>query len=100
MWTRGSPARRPRDTRHGASARMKTRLTPATLGIVIAAVATPADAPVRRLRLPATAYEYAHEPLPAHFQGARAADNTPADNPISNDGADLPAFCGPIVIGE
>ena len=44
---------------------------------------------MRTLRLPDTAYQYANEPLPPHVQGARAVDNTPADNPITNDGATL-----------
>ena len=43
------------------------------------------------LDLPATPYPYASVVLPAHFQSplVRAMDNTPADNPISDDGATL-----------
>ena len=59
------------------------------LAMVGAAVAAQKVVPVRTLRLPDTAYEYANVPLPAHFQGARAIDNTPGDNPITNDGATL-----------
>src|SRR6185503_9880359 len=62
------------------------------LGIVAmmgAAVAAQTVVPVPTVRLPDTPYEYANEPLPAHFQGAGAVDNTPADNPITNDGATL-----------
>lgn len=47
-------------------------------------------APARRLQLPATPYNYANVPLPAHFQtAARTFDNTPADNPITDHGATL-----------
>jgi cytochrome c peroxidase len=43
------------------------------------------------LDLPATPYAYASVTLPAHFQtpAVRGMDNTPADNPITNDGATL-----------
>ncbi|WP_284721516.1 cytochrome-c peroxidase [Polyangium sorediatum] len=43
------------------------------------------------LDLPATPYNYAAIELPAHFQGplAQDQDNTPANNPITNDGATL-----------
>jgi cytochrome c peroxidase len=41
--------------------------------------------------LPATPYAYADAavPLPPHFAAAEAADNTPADNPITDPGAAL-----------
>ncbi len=68
---------------------MKVPVTLAGLGMLVAAVAAQSGAPVRTLRLPDSAYEYANVPLPAHFQRARAVDNTPADNPITNDGATL-----------
>ncbi|HWU88095.1 MAG TPA: cytochrome c peroxidase [Kofleriaceae bacterium] len=43
------------------------------------------------LDLPATPYPYAEVMLPAHFQTpfVRGMDNTPADNPITDDGATL-----------
>jgi cytochrome c peroxidase len=43
------------------------------------------------LDLPETAYNYADIALPAHFNTdfVRAMDNTPADNPITDDGATL-----------
>lgn len=43
------------------------------------------------LDLPDQPYDYAGMPLPAHFQtpAVVALDNTPADNPITNDGATL-----------
>jgi cytochrome c peroxidase len=68
---------------------MKATLTLMALATWIAALAAQGVVPVRTLRLPTTAYEYANVPLPAHFESARALDNTPADNPISNDGATL-----------
>ena len=68
---------------------MRASITAAALGMMVAAIAVPAAVPVRTLRLPATAYEYASVPLPAHFESARTVDNTPADNPITNDGATL-----------
>lgn len=68
---------------------MKATLTVVALAMVGVALAAQSVVPVRILRLPDTAYEYANVPLPAHFQGARAVDNTPADNPITNDGATL-----------
>src|SRR5262245_33908216 len=39
------------------------------------------------LQLPATPYRYANVELPAHL--ARQDDNTPPDNPLSDDGATL-----------
>jgi len=68
---------------------MKATLTVVAVTMVGAALAAQRVVPVRTLRLPDTAYEYANVPLPAHFQGARAVDNTPADHPITNDGATL-----------
>jgi cytochrome c peroxidase len=42
------------------------------------------------LNLPATPYRYANVELPAHFTEARRNDdNTPPDNPLSDDGATL-----------
>lgn len=43
------------------------------------------------LDLPAAPYNYAHIELPAHYKAslARGFDNTPADNPITDDGATL-----------
>jgi cytochrome c peroxidase len=41
-------------------------------------------------KLPATPYRYANVELPAHFtQPGRNHDNTPLDNPLSDDGATL-----------
>ena len=68
---------------------MNAALTVVVLAIVGAALAAQTAVPVRTLRLPDTPDEYANAPLPAHFQGARAVDNTPADNPITNHGATL-----------
>jgi cytochrome c peroxidase len=68
---------------------MKAALTVVALAIVGAAIAAQKVVPVRTLRLPDTANEYANVSLPAHFQSASAVDNTPADNPITNDGATL-----------
>jgi cytochrome c peroxidase len=61
----------------------------AALAMMGAALAAQTVVPVRTVRLPDTPYEYANVPLPPHFQGAGAVDNTPADNPITNDGATL-----------
>jgi hypothetical protein len=42
------------------------------------------------LKLPAIPYRYANVELPAHFtQPGRNHDNTPPDNPLSDDGATL-----------
>jgi cytochrome c peroxidase len=68
---------------------MKATLTLAALVAVGAALIAQRVEPARTLRLPATAYEYANVPLPAHFERASLVDNTPADNPITNDGATL-----------
>jgi cytochrome c peroxidase len=45
----------------------------------------------RTLRLPDKPYRYADVELPAHFTtaGARRFDNTPRDNPVTDDGATL-----------
>jgi cytochrome c peroxidase len=61
----------------------------AALAMMGATLAAQMVVPARTVRLPDTPYEYANVPLPAHFQGAGAVDNTPADNPITNDGATL-----------
>ena len=43
-----------------------------------------------KLNLPAKPYRYANVELPAHFtQPGRNHDNTPADNPLTDDGATL-----------
>jgi cytochrome c peroxidase len=68
---------------------MKAALTAAVLGMGVAVAAVQLGDPARTLRLPATPYEYANVALPAHFESARAVDNTPGDNPITNDGATL-----------
>lgn len=49
------------------------------------------DAVLSVLDLPIVPYDYAGIELPAHFQRPEvlALDNTPADNPLSNDGATL-----------
>ncbi len=44
--------------------------------------------PLAALNLPATPYNYANQPLPTHIL-AVGADNTPANNPITDDGATL-----------
>ncbi len=62
-----------------------------------AAVDNPADkravtpSTERTLRLPETPYRYADIDLPAHFKtaGARRFDNTPRDNPVTDNGATL-----------
>lgn len=54
--------------------------------VVAAAQSVP---PSRTLRLPATPYRYATLDLPAHFRGDDEADNTPDDNPLSDEGATL-----------
>src|SRR5262245_15642104 len=68
---------------------MKALPTGLALLLVSWTFASQQNVPVRTLRLPDTAYEYANVPLPAHFQNTRAVDNTPADNPITNGGATL-----------
>jgi cytochrome c peroxidase len=63
--------------------------------LVLVFVSSPAALPPRptaksNLKLPATPYRYANVALPAHFtQPARNDDNTPPDNPVSDDGATL-----------
>ncbi|HYV37717.1 MAG TPA: cytochrome c peroxidase [Gemmataceae bacterium] len=49
------------------------------------------EAPVYKLNLPDTPYRYANIDLPAHFKtsNARALDNTPANNQLTDDGATL-----------
>ena len=60
------------------------------LGCVwIGAARSPAAA-TSTLTLPATPYRYANVELPAHFaQPGRNDDNTPPDNPLTDDGATL-----------
>ncbi|HZN25745.1 MAG TPA: cytochrome c peroxidase, partial [Burkholderiales bacterium] len=59
--------------------------------IVSAAALSPSSQAAKRvLNLPATPYRYAAVELPAHFtQPGRTHDNTPPDNPLSDDGATL-----------
>ena len=62
------------------------------LGLVLsAATLSPSRLAARSiLVLPATPYRYANVELPAHFtQAGRNHDNTPPDNPVSDDGATL-----------
>jgi cytochrome c peroxidase len=55
-----------------------------------AALSPSRSAPTNTLNLPATPYRYATVELPAHFtQPGRNQDNTPPDNPLSDDGATL-----------
>jgi cytochrome c peroxidase len=56
-----------------------------------AAVLSPSrPAAKNTLNLPATPYRYTNVELPAHFtQPGRNHDNTPPDNPVSDDGATL-----------
>ncbi len=56
-----------------------------------AAPPAPNPTPVRALRLPETPYRYANLELPAHFKtaAARRFDNTPRDNPVTDNGATL-----------
>src|SRR5687767_9910016 len=59
--------------------------------IFIAAVVSPSRPTAKNiLNLPATPYRYADVKLPAHFtQPGRNPDNTPPDNPLTDDGATL-----------
>lgn len=59
------------------------------LGVSLAAAQGPDDLPTPTL--PETLYEYANIPLPAHFTTNQLnnADNTPNNNPITNQGATL-----------
>ena len=59
--------------------------------VSIAAALSPSRPAARSiLNLPATPYRYANVALPAHFtQPGRNHDNTPPDNPLSDDGATL-----------
>jgi cytochrome c peroxidase len=61
------------------------------LVIVWSAAVLPARATGKStLKLPATPYRYANVELPAHFaQWERNVDNTPSDNPLTDDGATL-----------
>ena len=61
------------------------------LVVVLSAAALPPRPAARStLKLPATPYRYANVALPAHFtQAGRKDDNTPPDNPLSDDGATL-----------
>jgi cytochrome c peroxidase len=55
-----------------------------------AAALLPSHAARNTLNLPATPYRYANVELPAHFtQPGRNLDNSPPDNPLSDDGATL-----------
>jgi len=56
--------------------------------VLSAAVLSPSA--TSTLNLPATPYRYANVELPAHFtQPGRSHDNTPPDNPLTDDGATL-----------
>ena len=58
--------------------------------VLSAAALSPRPAARSGLTLPATPYRYANVELPAHFtQPGRNHDNTPPDNPLSDDGATL-----------
>jgi cytochrome c peroxidase len=59
--------------------------------VLSAAALSPSRAAAKRtLHLPAKPYRYANVELPAHFtQPGRNLDNTPPDNPLSDDGATL-----------
>ena len=58
--------------------------------VVLSAAALPPRPAAKYLKLPATPYRYANVALPAHFtQPGRKDDNTPPDNPLSDDGATL-----------
>ena len=63
--------------------------------VLSAAVLSPSrPAAKNTLKLPATPYRYANVELPAHFtqhltQPGRNDDNTPPDNPLTDDGATL-----------
>jgi cytochrome c peroxidase len=61
------------------------------LVVVLSAAALPRrPTPKGTLKLPATPYRYANVELPAHFaQPGRKDDNTPPDNPLSDDGGTL-----------
>ena len=61
------------------------------LVFVLNAAALSSPRPARKTpKLPATPYRYSNVALPAHFtQPGRNHDNTPADNPVSDDGATL-----------
>ena len=55
-----------------------------------AALSPSRPAATNTLNLPATPYRYANVELPGHFtQPGRNHDNTPPDNPLSDDGATL-----------
>jgi cytochrome c peroxidase len=62
------------------------------LVVVLSAAALPARTAAKgiNLNLPATPYRYANVELPAHFTPpGRNDDNTPPDNPLTDDGATL-----------
>ena len=71
-----------------------TRLLFGSLVVLVfvssAAVLSPWRPAARTLNLPAAPYRYANVPLPAHFtQPGRNDDNTPPDNPLTDEGATL-----------
>jgi cytochrome c peroxidase len=58
--------------------------------IVLSAAALSRTTANNILNLPATPYRYANVELPAHLaQPGRTDDNTPPDNPLTDDGATL-----------
>ena len=72
-----------------------TRILVGSLLVLVFVLSAAALSPSRpaaknTLNLPATPYRYANVELPAHFtQPGRNHDNTPPDNPLSDDGATL-----------
>src|SRR5687767_9171620 len=58
--------------------------------VLSAAALPPRPAARSTLKLPPTPYRYANVELPPHFtQSGRQDDNTPAENPLTDDGATL-----------
>ena len=71
-----------------------TRIFIAPLLVLVAVLSVaalpPRPAAKSNLRLPSPPYRYANVELPTHFtQPERKDDNTPPDNPLSDDGATL-----------
>ena len=70
----------------------RSLMVPLLVQVVVlsAAALPPRTAAEGALKLPATPYRYTKVELPAHFtQAERNDDNTPPDNPLSDDGATL-----------
>jgi hypothetical protein len=67
------------------------------VALTAAAISLWARPTSHELHLPAVPYLYANVELPAHFrQPGRNDDNTPPDNPLTDDGATL----GPVLFYE